>query len=99
MAFHHLAALRAEGEWADKQAAANSECIAMWLQLHPPAQRPGLCAHCGKTLEVARSSISGAPVPADGAWLHWACLPWFWRSRWDAARAGLHQLGIGVGSI
>ena len=41
------------------------------------------------------STVNAAPIRADGAWVHWGCLPWFLRARWDAARAGLQQLGIG----
>jgi Family of unknown function (DUF5681) len=93
-AFHET-----DGDAGQKHAAAFSECMALWLLLNPPAQRAGLCAQCAKPLDVPLSSVSGAPVQADGAWLHWACLPWFLRARWDAARAGLQRLGIGVGSI
>ena len=92
--FYDRTANATEGTAADKHAAALSECQALWLLLHPPAQQAGLCAHCRKTLEVPLSSVSGAPVRADGAWLHWGCLPWFLRARWDAARAGLQQLEI-----
>jgi hypothetical protein len=87
------------GDAQQKQAAAFSECISLWLLLNPPAQRAGLCAQCAKPLDVPLSSVSGAPVQADGAWLHWGCLPWFLRARWEAARAGLRQLGIEAGSI
>jgi len=85
-----------DGDAGQKHAAALSECP-LWLLLNPPAQRAGLCAYCAKTLDVPLSSVSGAPVRADGTWLHWGCLPWFLRARWDAARAGLYQLGIVVG--
>src|SRR5262249_25373859 len=87
-----------DGDAEQKHAAALSECRSLWLLLNPPPQRAGLCAYCAKTLDVPLSSVTGAPVRADGAWLHWGCLPWFLRARWDAARAGLYRLGIGVGS-
>jgi hypothetical protein len=73
--------------------------MALWLLLHPAVQRAGLCAQCSKPLDVPMSTVNGAPVRAEGAWLHWGCLPWFLSARWAAARAGLHRLGIGVGSI
>jgi hypothetical protein len=73
--------------------------MALWLLLNPPPQRPGLCAQCGKMLDVPLGSINGAPVRADGAWLHWGCFPWFLRTRWNAAKAELHRLGIIAGAI
>jgi hypothetical protein len=76
-----------------------SECIALWLLLNPVFQRPGLCAHCGKTLDVPVGSINRAPVRADGAWLHWGCLPWFLRARWDVAKVALQRLGIAFGTL
>ena len=87
------------GEAGEKRAAAASECIALWLLLNPADQRPGLCAQCAKPLDVPRSSIGGAPVRADGAWVHWVCLPWFFTARWGAAKVGLQRLGIPVGEI
>jgi hypothetical protein len=98
-AFHRLAARKAEGNLAEKQAAAASECIALWLLLNPAHQQPGLCAQCAKPLDVPRSTVNGAPIRADGAWVHWGCLPWFLFSRWGAARAGLQWLGIVVGDM
>ena len=89
----------AEGDAGQKHAAAVSECIALWLLLDPPPQRPGLCAECGKPLDVPRSLLTGAPVRADGAWVHWGCLPWFLRDRWGAAKVGLQRLGIAVGEL
>ena len=88
-----------DGDAGQKHAAAFGECMALWLLLHPPAQRAGLCAQCNKPLDLPMSTVNGAPTRADGAWVHWSCLPWFLRARWDAARAGLHQLGIAAGSI
>jgi hypothetical protein len=70
--------------------------VALWLLLNPPVQRAGLCAQCVKSLDLPMSTVNGAPVRADGAWLHWACLPWFLRARWDAAKVGLERLGIRV---
>jgi len=93
-AFHET-----EGDAQQKHAAAFGDCVAMWRLLHPPIQRAGLCAQCSKPLDLPMSSVNGAPVQADGAWLHWGCLPWFLRARWDAAKIGLQRLGIGVGSI
>jgi hypothetical protein len=88
-----------DGDAQQKHAAAFSECIALWLLLHPPVHRAGLCPQCNKPLDLPMSTVNGAPTRADGAWVHWSCLPWFLRARWDAARAGLHQLGIAAGSI
>jgi hypothetical protein len=79
---------------AEKHASASSECMALWLLLNPPPQRAGLCARCDKTLDMAQSSVNGAPIRVDGAWVHWACLPWFLRSRWDLAKWALQRLGI-----
>ena len=84
----------APGGTAEKHGAAFAECTAMWLLINPPAQRPGLCAHCGKTLDVPLSTVNGAPIRVDGAWVHWACLPWFSRARWDTAKAALQWLGV-----
>ena len=93
--FYRRAFHATDGDAGQKHAAALSDCQALWLLLNPPPQRAGLCAHCAKTLDVPLSSVSGAPIRADGAWLHWGCPPWFLRARWDAARAGVHQLGVG----
>ena len=87
------------GDAGEKQAAAASECIAIWLLLNPPAQQAGLCTQCHKPLDVPRSSIGGAPVRADGAWVHWVCLPWYFTARWGAAKVELQRLGIPVGEI
>jgi hypothetical protein len=84
----------AVGEPTEKHGAAFAECMALWLLLNPPAQRPGLCAHCGKVLDVPVSSVNAAPIRVDGAWVHWVCLPWFSRARWDAAKNALWRLGI-----
>jgi hypothetical protein len=84
-----------DGDAGQKHAAGVSECMALWLLLNPPAQRAGLCARCAKTLDAPLSSVNGAPVRADGAWVHWGCLPWFLRARWDAAKVGLQRLGVG----
>ena len=89
----------AEGDAGQKHAAAVSEAVALWLLLNPPPQRPGVCAQCAKPLDVPRSSIGDAPVRADGAWVHWGCLPWFLRDRWGATKAALQRLGIAVGEI
>jgi len=84
----------AEGGPAEKHGAAFAECMALWLLLNPPVQRPGLCCHCGKVLDVPLSSVNAAPIRVDGAWVHWVCLPWFSRARWDAAKLALQRLGI-----
>jgi hypothetical protein len=83
-----------EGGLAEKHGAAYAECTALWLLLNRPPQQPGLCAHCNKPLDLPLSSISGAPIRIDGAWVHWGCLPWFSRARWDAAKNALKRLGI-----
>src|SRR5262249_46940109 len=81
--------------WPDeKHRAAHAECVALWLLLHPPTQRPGLCAQCNRELDVPRSSVNHAPARYDGAWVHWSCLPFFLRARWDAAKEALQQLGV-----
>src|SRR5262249_36522112 len=84
----------AGGMPAEKHGAAFTECTALWVLLNPPPQRPGLCAHCVKSLDLPLSSVNGAPIRFDGAWVHWSCLPWFSRTRWDAAKAALTRLGI-----
>ena len=91
-AFYHRAVNA--GTHADRHGAAISECIGLWLLLNPPEQRAGVCTQCGKPLDVPLSSVNGAPVRADGAWVHWGCLPWFLRARWDAAKASLQRIGI-----
>jgi hypothetical protein len=83
-----------EGADAERHGAAVSECTALWLSLHPPVQRAGVCAHCGKTLDPPISTVNAAPIRADGAWIHWGCLPWFQWARWGAAKAGLQRLGL-----
>ena len=84
----------AEGRLDEKHGAAFAECTALWLLLNRPPQRPGLCAHCTKALDLPLRSVNGAPIPFDGAWVHWICLPWFSRARWDAAKGALQRLGI-----
>jgi hypothetical protein len=84
----------AQGEPHQKQGAAWSECMALWLLLNPAPQQPGLCGYCTKPLDVPLSSVSGAPIRIDGAWVHYGCLPWFSRARWDAAKMALQRLGI-----
>ena len=96
--FYRHAFQEADGRPDEKHGAAFGECTALWLLLNPPRQRPGLCAHCGKTLDPPTSTINNAPIMANGAWLHWSCLPWFLRARWDTAKAGLARLGIAVGA-
>jgi hypothetical protein len=84
----------AEGGLGEKHGAAFAECMALWLLLNPPPQRPGLCAHCGKPLDIPLSSVSGAPLRVEQGWTHWGCAPWFRRARWDAAKMALQRLGI-----
>jgi hypothetical protein len=85
----------AEGRLDEKHGAAFAECTALWLLLNRPPQRPGLCAHCTKALDLPVSSVNGAPIRVDGVWIHWACLPWFCRTQWDRAKAALQQrLGV-----
>jgi hypothetical protein len=84
----------AVGGPAEKHGASYAECIAVWILLNPPPQRAGLCAHCSKVFSVPLSTISGAPIRIDGAWVHWSCLPWFAHGRWHAARTALQRLGI-----
>ena len=95
--FYNRALKGADGGFGDRHAAAVSETIALWLLLHPPVQRVGLCAQCAGALDLPVSSINGAPVRADGAWLHWCCLPPFLRARWDVAKVALQRLGIAIG--
>ena len=84
----------AQGRLDEKHGAAFGECTALWLLLNPAPQRPGLCPHCGKALDLPLSSLNGAPIRVDGAWVHWICLPWFSRARWHAAKGALQRLGI-----
>jgi len=95
--FHTHTMSVADGDRAQRYAAADSEAIALWRLLHPPVQRPGLCCHCGKPLDVPLSSFTGAPIRADGAWVHWGCLPWFLQARWHKAKDDLQRLGVPVG--
>ena len=83
-----------EGEPSEKRGAAYAECTSLWLLLNRPQQRPGLCGYCSRPLDVPLSSISGAPIRIDGAWVHWGCAPWFCRARWESAKNGLWRLGI-----
>jgi hypothetical protein len=88
-----------DGNAGQKHAAAFSDCMALWLLLHPPVHRAGLCAQCDRPLDLSMSTVNGAPVRAEGTWLHWGCLPTFLYARWNAARAGLRQFGVGMDSI
>jgi hypothetical protein len=94
--FYRLNYEKAAGNPEEKRGAAIVECTGLWLLLNPPPHRLGLCSRCGKGLDVARSSVNSAPIRADGVWVHWACLPWFLRSRWDAAKAALERLGLSM---
>src|SRR5262249_21842882 len=96
-AFYNRMLDAAPGHVAEKRAAAASESIALWRLLHPPIQQPGICPQCGKPLDVPLSSVSGAPIRADGVWVHWGCLPWFLQVRWHEAKEGLRRLGVQVG--
>jgi len=88
-----------DGDAGQKHAAAFGECMALWLLLHPPAQRAGLCAQCNKPLDLPMSTVDGAPLRLDGCWIHFGCARFFLRRRWDEAKAGPQRLGIAVGSI
>ena len=92
--FYQRTFQEAEGEPSEKHGAAYAECTSLWLLLNRPQQRPGLCGYCSKPLDIPLSSISGAPIRIDGAWVHWGCAPWFCRGRWDSAKAALQRLGI-----
>jgi hypothetical protein len=93
-AFYQRTFQQAQGEQHEKHGAAWAECMALWLLLNPPPQQTGLCGYCSKPLDVPGSSITGAPIRVDSAWVHWGCLPWFCRARWGSAKAGLSRLGI-----
>jgi len=88
-----------DGDAGQKHAAAFSECMALWLLLHPPVQRAGLCAQCHKPLHLPMSTVDGAPLRLDGCWTHFGCARFFLHRRWDEAKAGLQRLGIAAGSI
>jgi hypothetical protein len=88
-----------DGDAGQKHAAAFSECMALWLLLHPPVQRAGLCAQCHKPLHLPMSTVDGAPLRLDGCWTHFGCARFFLRRRWDEAKASLQRLGIAAGSI
>ena len=92
--FYQRTFQEAEGEPSEKHGAAYAECTSLWLLLNRPQQRPGLCGYCSKPLDVPLSSISGAPIRIDGAWVHWGCAPWFCRARWESAKNRLWRLGI-----
>jgi len=40
--------------------------------------------------------LPGLSSEQMGRGCNWGCLPWFLRARWEAAKAGLRQLGIGL---
>jgi hypothetical protein len=84
----------AAGAPAEKHAAALAECTKLWVLFHPLQPQPGLCAHCNRELDPLRSSVNGAPVCIDGAWIHLSCQPFFLRTRWDTAKEALRQVGI-----
>ena len=92
--FYNRAYQEAEGGPDEKDGSASAQCMALWLLLNPPPQRSGLCAQCNKPLDIPLSSVSGAPVRVDAAWVHWGCAPWFCRARWETAKNGLWRLGI-----
>ena len=92
--FYRRTFQEAEGVLGEKHGAAWAQCMAFWLVLNPALQQAGLCGYCSKPLDVPLSSISGAPIRIDGAWVHWGCLPWFSRARWDAAKMALQRIGI-----
>jgi hypothetical protein len=92
--FYERTFREAEGGPAEKHGAAFAQCTGLWLSLNAPSQQAGLCGHCNRALDIPLSSISGAPIRIDGAWVHWGCLPWFSRARWDTAKAALWRLGI-----
>jgi hypothetical protein len=92
--FYQRTFQEAEGGPAEKHGAAYSQSMALWLSLNQPPQHPGLCVQCNKPLDIPLSSISGAPIRIDGAWVHWGCMPWFCRARWDSAKDALWRFGI-----
>jgi len=92
--FYQRTFQQAQGEQHEKRGAAWAECTALWLLLNPPPQQTGLCGYCNKRLDVPGSSITGAPIRVDFAWVHFGCLPWFCRARWESAKAALWRLGI-----
>jgi hypothetical protein len=98
-AFYQRSFQEAEGAPAEKHGAAFSESMALWLSLNRPPHHPGLCAQCGKPLDVPLSSISAAPIQVHGAWTHWGCAPWFCHARWHSAKAALRQLGISENTV
>ena len=97
--FYRRTLHEADGDAGLKHAAAFSECMALWLLLHPPVQRAGLCPQCNKPLDVPMSTVDGAPLRLDGCWTHFGCARFFLRRRWDEAKAGLQRLGIAAGLI
>jgi hypothetical protein len=92
--FYQRSFQEAEAGPGEKHGAAYAACMALWLLLNPAPQQPGLCGYCSKPLDIPLSSITGAPIRVDSAWVHWGCLPWFCRARWGSAKAGLSRLGI-----
>jgi hypothetical protein len=96
--FYQRTFQEAEGGPAEKHGAAYSQSMALWLSFNQPPQHLGLCVQCNKPLDIPLSSISGAPIRIDGAWVHWGCMPWFCRARWDSAKDALWRFGI-TGSV
>jgi hypothetical protein len=58
LAFYRHAFQQAEGHPDAKHGVAYSECVALWLLLNRPVQRAGMCAHCGKTLDLPISTVN-----------------------------------------
>jgi hypothetical protein len=92
--FYQRSFQEAEGGPGEKRGAAFAECTALWLLLNPAPQQTGLCSYCSKPLDVPLSSVSGAPIRVDGTWVHWGCMPWFCRARWENAKVALQRLGF-----
>lgn len=86
----------APGTAADKHAKALAECVALWLLLNPPAVTIGMCSKCKRGLDPSQNSIDAAPIRVEGAWVHWSCMRWFLRARWDEAKMALRSLGLPV---
>jgi len=84
----------APGDMAERAAAAYAQCQALWRVLNPPKAHPGTCPACGRSLDPPSGLYDAAPVPFEGAYVHFGCVRQFAHSRWGEARAALSRLGI-----
>ena len=86
--------LTAPGNPNQRKAAAYAGCQALWRLLNPPKAEPGMCAHCGRSLDPPNAIYDWAPVSFEGAFVHYGCIRQFAHSRWQQAKEALSRFGI-----